>query len=78
MDENARLRRLLWLRHGCDFAALYGDDGEMQCNASGCHIDFKRDSAERIEQAFERRGRELLDAAAIGRPDAGSAPEAVR
>ena len=34
------LRRLLWLRHGCPFGALYGDDGEMQC--SECLVDFKR------------------------------------
>lgn len=49
MDQNElTLRRLLWLVHGhCDFAALYGDDGEMQCNS--CMIDFKRDTPERIE-----------------------------
>jgi len=42
-----KLRELLWLRHGCPIAALYGDDGEMQC--SKCGIDFKRMSVEQIE-----------------------------
>lgn len=50
MDENLLLRKLLWLRHGCPFRALYGDDGEMQCH--NCCIDFKRDSAEKIEARF--------------------------
>ena len=34
------LRRELWMNHGCPFAALYGDDGEMQCGQ--CLVDFKR------------------------------------
>ncbi len=42
-----KLRRLLWLNHGCIFASLYGDDGEMQCNK--CLIDFKRDSEDEID-----------------------------
>ena len=46
------LRRLLWLRHGCD--GLYGDDGEMQCGR--CMIDFKRDPAEQIDQRFYQLG----------------------
>lgn len=46
--ENLVLRRMLWLRHGCN--ALYGDDGEMQCGA--CLIDFKRLPAEDIEARF--------------------------
>ena len=50
MSENVLLRKLLWLRHGCPFHALYGDDGEMQCSA--CGIDFKRASAEYIERRF--------------------------
>lgn len=40
------IRITLWLRHGCDPGALYGDDGEMQCG--NCVIDFKRDPIERI------------------------------
>jgi hypothetical protein len=44
------LRRLLWLRHGCPCAALYGDDGEMQCHA--CVIDFRRDTPEQIDARF--------------------------
>lgn len=52
-DEEIGFRRLLWLRHGCNVYALYGDDGEMQCNF--CGLDFKRDSASRIEDFFRTR-----------------------
>ena len=45
------LRRLLWLAYGC--LTLYGDDGEMQC--SDCHIDFLRDSAEKIQEKIIAR-----------------------
>ena len=48
IEENEKLRMLLWLRHGCD--GLYGDDGEMQC--SKCMIDFKRDRADDIERKW--------------------------
>ena len=41
-----KIRKMLWLRHGCSIPALYGDDGEMQC--SKCAIDFKRDSEDVI------------------------------
>lgn len=54
--ENRILRRLLWIRHGCPFAALYEDDGEMQCNI--CMLDFIRDSAQKIEETFRRIGME--------------------
>lgn len=37
------IRAGLWVNHGCPFAALYGDDGEMQCNQITCRIDFKRE-----------------------------------
>lgn len=33
-------RKTLWLGHACPSPALYGDDGEMQCN--NCFLDFKR------------------------------------
>ncbi len=52
MDPSEKtLRYLLWLRHSCPAPALYGDDGEMQCNNLHSHppIDFVRDSAELIE-----------------------------
>jgi len=55
-EENEKLRKLLWLRHGCPFSALYGDDGEMQCHV--CELDFKRDSIEKIEQRFYDMGLE--------------------
>ncbi len=47
MTDEKILRRLLWLRHGCPFSALYGADGEMQC--SSCDIDFKRMPPDVIE-----------------------------
>ena len=51
--DNMKLRKLLWLVHGC--LSLYGDDGEMQCNC-GNHkpIDFKRDSLRDINQKLMR------------------------
>ena len=55
-SENKKLRKLLWLRHGCK--GLYGDDGEMQCNK--CMIDFKRHSVEVIEDRFYSMGAHLL------------------
>ena len=50
-----RLRSEWWLGHGCTFAALYGDDGEMQCNALTCHKDFKRDSLEHLRKHVDAR-----------------------
>ena len=47
-EENRCLRMLLWLQHDCPNKMLYGDDGEMQCNA--CLTDFKRDSVDDIEK----------------------------
>lgn len=55
------LRRLLWLRHGCD--GLYGDDGEMQC--ARCSIDFRRDEPVSIEERFADIGLRKLSE---GRP----------
>jgi len=49
-NDNDTLRRLLWLRHGCDTGALYGDDGEMQCGH--CIMDFKRMPAQEIENRW--------------------------
>lgn len=45
-DDEIELRRFLWVNHGCPVSALYGDDGEMQCNATMVHapIDFKREA----------------------------------
>jgi hypothetical protein len=42
----AELRREWWLNHGHDHFALYGDDGEMACNA--CPADFQRDPLDRL------------------------------
>jgi hypothetical protein len=49
-DEVEQLRRWLWATHGCPVAVLYGDDGEMQCNATAIHrpLDFKRDDLIRL------------------------------
>lgn len=56
--ENKLLRKLLWFRHGCDIAALYGDDGEMQCGQ--CGMDFKRLSATKIEYLLMDAGQKRL------------------
>ena len=56
--ENKDLRELLWLRHGCSFFELYGDDGEMQCHS--CGIDFKRDTVEKISRTFAKQGADIL------------------
>ena len=53
-EEEEKWRKLLWLRHGCSIHALYGDDGEMQCSA--CGIDFKRRTADEINDHFIRQG----------------------
>lgn len=51
LDDNALLRKILWLRHDPEhFFTLYGDDGEMQCGV--CLIDFKRMSAADIGARF--------------------------
>lgn len=67
MDETREmiLRRLLWIRHGCPFSALYGDDGEMQCCA--CGLDFKRTAPDVIEQRWQRQGLAALAAEQAGR-----------
>jgi hypothetical protein len=63
-DEQMR-RELLWLRHGCQPEALYGDDGEMQCTA--CLIDFLREAPGVIAKRFRILGeRELLRPALAG------------
>ena len=53
------LRKLLWLRHGCN--GLYGDDGEMQC--AKCMLDFRRMGPAEIERRwFELSIKALADA----------------
>ena len=52
-EENIKLRRLLWLNHGCGLVMLYHDDGEMQCHS--CQIDFKRDSIEVIKKCLHSK-----------------------
>ncbi len=44
-SEDLRKRQWAWVTHGCAVGMLYGDDGEMQCNATKSHapVDFKRD-----------------------------------
>lgn len=57
--EEALLRRLLWLRHGCPVQTLYGDDGEMQCGT--CGIDFVRATAETIQAIWRRAAIESIN-----------------
>lgn len=70
-DRDAALRREWWVNHGCEFAALYGDDGEMQCNATSCRKDFKREPIETLRLHVEQRRLERLRRAI----DQGTAPE---
>ena len=60
------LRYELWVNHGCGFAALYGDDGEMSCGM--CGWDFKRsdvlDTIEYVKGVRLKRAAALAGAAA--------------
>jgi hypothetical protein len=51
------------LGHGCEVPVLYGDDGEMQCNALLRHgaLDFRRDDLVELWTAL--RGMYLADIA---------------
>jgi hypothetical protein len=60
-------RRFLWMNHGCPPEALEGADGEMQCNAENCHLDFKREPLDSL----------LIALFAQGRLTAGEVPDAV-
>lgn len=51
------VRELLWMNHGCQMSALYGDDGELQCNAETCRMDFKRDPLPGLIELLMARGR---------------------
>lgn len=49
------LRKEWWLNHRCS-VSLYGDDGEMQCNAQCCMKDFKRAPLSELEtHVWQRR-----------------------
>jgi hypothetical protein len=50
-------RRFLWMNHGCPPEALKGDEGEMQCNAENCHLDFKREPLDTLLIALFAQGR---------------------
>jgi len=72
MSDDLRLRRLLWLRHGCE--GLYGDDGEMQCGV--CLLDFKRDPVDVVERRFRDIGvQKLAEAFTAQPPERSEAPE---
>lgn len=60
MIEDTALRRMLWLRHGCSTAALYGDDGEMSCNE--CRVDFKRMNPLLIEKLLQQASNKKFEA----------------
>jgi hypothetical protein len=50
----AALRREWWMNHGCEYPAMYGDDGEMQCANGWPHhlpLDFKRQPVAELEEA---------------------------
>jgi hypothetical protein len=47
-----KIRKFLWLNHGCTLSGLCDEDGEMLCNHITKHdpIDFKRDSFDEIAE----------------------------
>lgn len=47
LATEAEVREWFWLSHG-HAEALYGDDGERQCNVSPLLTDFKRDPFDRL------------------------------
>lgn len=67
-----KLRSLLWLGHGHHLGALYGDDGEMQCeectytNYKKCNIvdlfiqyqKYNRKAKDSLEYALETKTKE--------------------
>lgn len=57
------IRRQLWLGHGCPLSILYGDEGEMQCNALQCRLDFKRAPIGELMTAVIRSLRNRAEAA---------------
>ena len=69
-DEKDEIERLLreewWLNHGHPFHALYGDDGEMACNA--CPADFKREPFDSLREKV--RAARLERAASVAREEA--------
>ena len=69
------LRRVVWLNHGCPMPALYGDDGEMQCNI--CRIDFKRMSGSDIERLLQKRGLKKMHERASAKPPDEAVEEAL-
>ena len=61
-------RRFLWMNHGCPPAALQGTEGEMQCNAEDCHLDFKREPLDSLLITLFAQGRligEMPDAVPV-------------
>lgn len=62
--EITELRKWLWLNHGCPIAALYGDDGEMQCGNHRHPLvwDFQRQPIIDILKAERERLAGVADA----------------
>ncbi len=62
-EQEMILREMVWLNHGCSSGALYGDDGEMQCNK--CMIDFKRMAPSQIMEIRTQINIKKLKSASI-------------
>jgi hypothetical protein len=60
-EAEALLRETLWHQHGC--VGLYGDDGEMQCNAFRPPLDFKRDALDELRLGMGRHQQQREGAA---------------
>lgn len=72
-----RLRQEWWAGHGCPIHALYGDDGEMQCNAQTCMKDFKRGPMDELLRHVEMR-RLATASAALASSRSGDAQKELR
>lgn len=53
LNENKRLRHMLWLNHGCEFQYL---SEEMKC--SNCGVDFENMGVEEISKIWMNKLKE--------------------
>ena len=73
-DVERKYRALLWRGHGHDGAALYGDDGEMQCHQCR-QWDYRRAPLKELEQqVFDAKIARLAEVERAARKAPGGHP----
>lgn len=72
VDAEQELRREWWLNHGHPIAALYGDDGEMQCAKCMPFCDYKRMPLSDLQAAVEQARAQRLADAVVPEPSESS------